>query len=151
MFTKTILLRRKRRLRFIGIILLIGAALALAPLLIGLVMMAIEEAVTGKNVGEHNSIWGVLPWLTMGTIVIFGGPTLIAFKLTLLVLLYDTVVIALEAKKSFDEDEENGYQGKAWDEGDDEGDDVGEGWNEGDDKGDDEGGGWSRNEHDPKP
>lgn len=117
MFTKPILIGNKRRLRRIGILLLIGAALALAPLLIGLVMMTIEEVVTGKNVGEHNSVWGVLPWLTIGTMVIFGGPTLIAFKLTLLVLVYDGIVMAVRGANSTDD---GGYvdedETRPWDE-----------------------------------
>ena len=123
MFTKPLLIGNKRRLRRIGILLLIGAALALAPLLIGLVMMTIEEVLTGKNVGEHNSIWGVLPWLTIGTMVIFGGPTLIAFKLTLLVLVYDGIVIAVRTANSTDDggyaDEgegEDGDEPRSWDE-----------------------------------
>ena len=117
MFTKPLLIGNKRRLRRIGILLLIGAALALAPLLIGLVMMTIEEVVTGKNVGEHNSVWGVLPWLTIGTMVIFGGPTLIAFKLTLLVLVYDGIVMAVRGANSTDD---GGYvdedETRPWDE-----------------------------------
>ena len=125
MFTKPLLIGNKRRLRRIGILLLIGAALALAPLLIGLVMMTIEEVLTGKNVGEHNSIWGVLPWLTIGTMVIFGGPTLIAFKLTLLVLVYDGIVMAVRPANSTDDggyaDEEKGEgeggdDPRSWDE-----------------------------------
>ena len=123
MFTKPLLIGNKRRLRRIGILLLIGATLALAPLLIGLVMMTIEEVLTGKNVGEHNSIWGVLPWLTIGTMVIFGGPTLIAFKLTLLVLVYDGIVMAVRTANSTDD---GGYA----DEGEDEGEDEPRSWDE---------------------
>ena len=117
MFTKTVLIRRKPRLLIIGIVLGILAALALAPLLLGMVMMTIEEAATGKNVGEHNSVWGVLPWLTIGTMVIFGGPTLIAFKLTLLVLVYDGIVMAVRGANSTDD---GGYvdedETRPWDE-----------------------------------
>lgn len=99
MFTKTVLIRRKPRLLVIGIVLGILAALAFSPLLLGMVMMTIEEAATGKNVGEHNSVWGVLPWLTIGTMVIFGGPLLIVLKLTLLGLFYDAIFIVLKRKK----------------------------------------------------
>ena len=133
MFTKTILLRRKRRLRVIRIILVIGALLVFSPLLLSLFVITLEEVITGKTVGENNSIMGFFLLLAMGPVVFFAVPALILFTLMLLVLLYDAVVIALEVKKSFDEDEEG--EGEAWDEGDDEGDD--------------EGGGWSRNEHDP--
>jgi hypothetical protein len=98
MFTKTVLIGRKRRLLIFGIVLGVLAALALSPLLLGMVMMTIEEATTGKNVGEHNSVWGVLPWLTMGTMVIFGGPLLIVLKLMLLGLFYDGIFIALERR-----------------------------------------------------
>jgi len=107
MFTKTVLIRRKPRLLIIGIVLGVLIVLALAPLLLGLGMMAIEEAVTGKNVGEHNSVWGVLPWLTMGTLVFFGGPALIVLKLTLLGLFYDVIFIALERRKPGDPIEED--------------------------------------------
>ena len=102
MFTKPILLRNKRRLRIVVIVLVIGAALSFAPLLIGLGMMAIEESVTGRNVGEHNSVWGVLPWLTIGTMAIFGGPTLIFLKVVLLGLLHDVVVVALGRSRAID-------------------------------------------------
>jgi|GEM_PF-739035 hypothetical protein len=131
MFTKTILLRRKRRLRVIRIILVIGALLVFSPLLLSLFVITLEEVITGKTVGENNSIMGFFLLLAMGPVVFFAVPALILFTLMLLVLLYDAVVIALEVKKSFDEDEENADEGKAWDEGDD------------------EGGGWFRNEHDP--
>lgn len=114
MFTKPILLRNKHRLRIVVIVLVIGAALSFAALLIGLGMMAIEEAVTGKNVGEHNSVWGVLPWLSIGTMVIFGAPTLIVLKLTLLGLCYDVIFIALERRKPDDLLEEETFS--AWDE-----------------------------------
>ena len=100
MFTKTVLIRRKPRLLITGIVLGILAALAFSPLLLGMVMMTIEEAATGKNVGEHNSVWGVLPWLTMGTMVIFGGPALIVLKLTMLGLFYDAIFIALERRSA---------------------------------------------------
>ncbi len=131
MFTKTILLRRKRRLRVIRIILVIGALLVFSPLLLSLFVITLEEVITGKTVGENNSIMGFFLLLAMGPVVFFAVPALILFTLMLLVLLYDAVVIALEVKKSFDEDEENADEVKAWDEGDD------------------EGGGWFRNEHDP--
>jgi len=98
MFTKTVFIGRKPRLLIFGIVLGVLAALALSPLLLGMVMMTIEEATTGKNVGEHNSVWGVLPWLTMGTMVIFGGPLLIVLKLMLLGLFYDGIFIALERR-----------------------------------------------------
>ena len=131
MFTKTILLRRKCRLRVIRIILVIGALLVFSPLLLSLFVITLEEVITGKTVGENNSIMGFFLLLAMGPVVFFAVPALILFTLMLLVLLYDAVVIALEVKKSFDEDEENADEVKAWDEGDD------------------EGGGWFRNEHDP--
>ena len=131
MFTKTILLRRKRRLRVIRIILVIGALLVFSPLLLSLFVITLEEVITGKTVGENNSIMGFFLLLAMGPVVFFAVPALILVTLMLLVLLYDAVVIALEVKKSFDEDEENADEVKAWDEGDD------------------EGGGWFRNEHDP--
>jgi len=131
LFTKTILLRRKRRLRVIRIILVIGALLVFSPLLLSLFVITLEEVITGKTVGENNSIMGFFLLLAMGPVVFFAVPALILFTLMLLVLLYDAVVIALEVKRSFDEDEENADEGKAWDEGDD------------------EGGGWFRNEHDP--
>ena len=116
MFTKTVLIRRKPRLLVIGIVLGILAALAFSPLLLGMVMMTIEEAATGKNVGEHNSVWGVLPWLTIGTMVIFGGPLLILLKLTLLGLFYDAIFIVLKRKKPGNQVEEESLS--SWDEHD---------------------------------
>ena len=118
-------------MRVIRIILVIGALLVFSPLLLSLFVITLEEVITGKTVGENNSIMGFFLLLAMGPVVFFAVPALILFTLMLLVLLYDAVVIALEVKKSFDEDEENADEGKAWDEGDD------------------EGGGWFRNEHDP--
>ena len=114
MFTKTILLRRKRRLRVIRIILVIGALLVFSPLLLSLFVITLEEVITGKTVGENNSIMGFFLLLAMGPVVFFAVPALILFTLMLLVLLYDAVVIALEVKKSFDEDEEGA--GEACDE-----------------------------------
>jgi len=41
----------------------------------------------------------VMPWLTIGTMVIFGGPLVIVLKLTLLGLFYDAIFIVLKRKK----------------------------------------------------
>lgn len=117
MFTKPILLRNKRRMRIVVIVLVIGAALSFAPLLIGLGMMAIEEAVTGKNVGEHNSVWGVLPWLSIGTMVIFGAPTLIFLKVVLVGLLHDIVVVALGRSRAIDGGVDGGLESGGYDDG----------------------------------
>ena len=85
-----------------------------------------------QNCGRKQQHYGLLSLVSHGAVVFFAVPALILFTLMLLVLLYDSVVIALEVKKSFDEDEENADEGKA----------CGT-------QGDDEGGGWFRNEHDP--
>ncbi len=81
--------------------------------------MTIEEITTGKTWAKTTALWA--SFLVSHGAVVFAVPALILFTLMLLVLLYDSVVIALEVKKSFDEDEENADEGKAWDEGDDEG------------------------------
>ena len=66
MFTKTILLRRKRRLRVIRTILVIGALLVFSPMLLSILLMTIEEITTGKTMGENNSIMGFFFLLSIG-------------------------------------------------------------------------------------
>jgi hypothetical protein len=61
MFKKPLILQRKRRIIGIIIVLITLILLAFSPLALGLAMMNLEEITTGKNVGEHNSVWGVLP------------------------------------------------------------------------------------------
>jgi len=57
LFTKTILLRRKRRLRVIRIILVIGALLVFSPLLLSLFVITLEEVITGKTGAKTTALW----------------------------------------------------------------------------------------------
>ncbi len=99
MFKKTFILQRRRRIIVIFIVLIALTLLAFSPLVLGLVMMALEEAATGKNVGEHNSVWGVLPWLSFGTMVIFLPPAFILLKITVVGVLYDLIVLLKRSKE----------------------------------------------------
>jgi len=107
MFKKTFILQHRRRIVIIFIVLIALTLLAFSPLVIGLVMMGLEEAATGKNLGEHNSVWGVLPWLSFGTMVIFLPPALILLKITVVSVLHDLIVLFKRSK----EDRDDGVDG----------------------------------------
>jgi len=108
MFTKTILLRRKRRLRVIRIILVIGALLVFSPLLLSLFVITLEEVITGKTVGENNSIMGFFLLLAMGPVVFFAVPALILLKITVVSVLHDLIVLFKRSK----EDRVDGVDGE---------------------------------------
>ena len=72
--------------------------------------MTLEEITTGKNVGEHNSVWGVLPWFSIGTMVIFLPPPLILQKITVLGILHDVIVL-IKRFKTDGVDEADGVDG----------------------------------------
>lgn len=93
MFRKAILLRRPRRIKLLKTTFVILALLAFSPLLLGLLLMSIEEFLTGRSVGENNSAFGVLPWLTLYTLAIFGSIFLLLLKLTLIVLVHDAIAL----------------------------------------------------------
>lgn len=100
MFRKTILLRRKRRLRLVVIIHLALVGLAFSPLLLGMILMTIEEILTGVNIGENNSALGVLPWFTIVTMGIFGPVIAVIFTLAMLAILYDVLVLAVNNRSN---------------------------------------------------
>ncbi|GEM_PF-7129307 len=66
-YFKASLEKRSRALLWVPVTLLILAVFALSPLLIGLAGMAVNESITGITQNESNSVWGVLPWLTIAT------------------------------------------------------------------------------------
>jgi len=104
MFKKPLILQRKRRIIGIIIVLITLILLAFSPLALGLAMMNLEEITTGKNVGEHNSVWGVLPWLSIGTMMIFLSLALILLILTLVGILHDAIVLIKRFKADRDEE-----------------------------------------------
>ena len=113
MFKKTFILQRRRRIIVIFIVLIALTLLAFSPLALGLVMMALEEAATGKNVGEHNSVWGVIPWLSFGTMVIFLPPAFILLKITVVGVLYDLIDLLKRSKENREDREDR----EDWDAG----------------------------------
>ena len=104
MFKKPLILQRKRRIIGIIIVLITLILLAFSPLALGLAMMNLEEITTGKNVGEHNSVWGVLPWLSIGTMMIFLSLALILLILTLVGILHDAIVLIKRFKADRDKE-----------------------------------------------
>ena len=73
-YFKASLEKRSRALLWVPVTLLILAVFALSPLLIGLAGMAVNESITGITQNESNSVWGVLPWLTIATgAIAIGG------------------------------------------------------------------------------
>ena len=91
--SKTYILRRKGRL--LVIVLSIGMMLlaAFSPLVLGLGMMALEESRTGITQNEGNSVWGVLPWLSMFTMAIFLPAASLTTLVSVLVMVRDAVVL----------------------------------------------------------
>ena len=91
--SKTYILRRKGRL--LVIVLSIGMMLlaAFSPLVLGLGMMALEESRTGITQNEGNSVWGVLPWLSMFTMAIFLPAAALTTLVSVLVMVRDAVVL----------------------------------------------------------
>lgn len=67
--------------------------LAISPLVIGVTMMKIEEYKSGVVQNEANSVWGVLPWLTMGALAVFGPYIKLLVWLIALAILHDLFVI----------------------------------------------------------
>jgi uncharacterized BrkB/YihY/UPF0761 family membrane protein len=93
MFKKTILLKRKWRIALV--LLLHGGllALALAPLLIGLLGMKLDELSTGVIQSEANSVWGVLPWMTIITMAAFWPFVTWLFNLTMVCIVHDVIAL----------------------------------------------------------
>lgn len=90
---KTYILRRKGRLLviFISIVMMILAAFS--PAVIGIGMMELEESRTGVTQNEGNSVWGVLPWLSMFTMVIFLPAAAITAAVSFILIIRDAVVL----------------------------------------------------------
>ena len=70
MFKQAILLSKPVRFLWILLVLLVLAVVAFSPLILGLAMMHLEESRTGIPQNEGNSTWGVLPWLSIGTLAV---------------------------------------------------------------------------------
>lgn len=66
---------------------------AFSPLVLGLGMMALEESRTGITQNEGNSVWGVLPWLSMFTMAIFLPAAALTALVSVLVMVRDAVVL----------------------------------------------------------
>ena len=96
MFRKTVFIGRKGRI-WVGLVLLVGlVVMALSPALLGVGMMALEEARTGVPQHEGNNVWGVLPWLTMFTAAICIPAAGIALLLMVIGVVHDLVAILLK-------------------------------------------------------
>lgn len=66
---------------------------AFSPLVLGLGMMALEESRTGITQNEGNSVWGVLPWLSMFTMAIFLPAAALTALVSVMVMVRDAVVL----------------------------------------------------------
>jgi len=94
MSKKTLILKRERRIRVLVLLHVVLVALALSPLLIGVGLMSLQEFFTGHAQHEGNSALGVLPWLTIVTLAIFGPAVTFLFNLSLLAIVYDIIVLS---------------------------------------------------------
>ena len=93
---KTYILRRKGRLLVIALSIGMMLLAAFSPAVLGLGMMALEEARTGLTQNEGNSVWGVLPWLSMFTMVIFLPAAAITAAVSFILIIRDAVVLGRE-------------------------------------------------------
>ena len=93
---KTYILRRKGRLLVIFIAIVMMVISAFSPAIFGLTMMALEEARTDVTQNEGNSVWGVLPWLSMFTMVIFLPAAAITAAVSFILIIRDAVVLGRE-------------------------------------------------------
>ena len=91
---KTYILRRKGRLLVIVLALGLMLLAAFSPAVLGLGMMALEESRTGVAQNEGNSVWGVLPWLSMFTMAIFLPAAALTVLVSVLVMVRDVVVLS---------------------------------------------------------
>ena len=90
---KTYILRRKGRLLVIVLALGMMLLAAFSPAVLGIGMMALEESRTGVTQNEGNSIWGVLPWLSMFTMSIFLPAAALTVLVSVLVMVRDALVL----------------------------------------------------------
>jgi hypothetical protein len=86
---KTFLWGRPWRLVFIFTVLLAGGIVASSPVWLGLLGMHMQEASTGVQAHEGNSVWGVLPWLGMVTLPIYVLVAALTVKVCLILLAID--------------------------------------------------------------
>lgn len=93
---KTYILRRKGRLLVIFVAIVMMVIAAFSPAIFGIGMMALEEARTGVTQNEGNSVWGVLPWLSMFTMVIFLPAAAITVAVSFILIIRDAVVLGRE-------------------------------------------------------
>lgn len=91
---KTYILRRKGRLLVIALAIGMMLLAAFSPAVLGLGMMALEESRTGIAQNEGNSVWGVLPWLSMFTMAIFLPAAALTMLVTILIIVRDAVVLS---------------------------------------------------------
>jgi apolipoprotein N-acyltransferase len=105
MFKKTILLKRKWRLTLVVLLHAVLLALALAPLLIGLLGMKLDELSTGVTQSEANSVWGVLPWMAMFTVAAFWPFVTLLFNLTMACIVHDIITLFRQKRASLTLDE----------------------------------------------
>jgi hypothetical protein len=106
MFKKTLILRRKGRIRLILTLYVVLLALAMSPALIGVGLMSLQEIATGTPQHEGNNVLGVLPWFTIFTMAIFGPGLTLLFNLTLLGIVYDIITLIWQALSKRKEPEE---------------------------------------------
>ncbi|MGB1076258.1 MAG: hypothetical protein ACPGYK_08725 [Flavobacteriales bacterium] len=92
----TYIIRRRGRLIVIFIAIVMMVAAAFSPAIFGLTMMALEEAHTGVAQNEGNSVWGVLPWLSMFTMVIFLPAAAVTAAVSFILIIRDVVVLGRE-------------------------------------------------------
>ena len=90
---KTYILRRRGRLLVILLAIFMMLLTAFAPAIIGISMMALEESRTGIAQNEGNSVWGVVPWLSMFTMVIFLPAAAITAAVSFIIIIRDALVL----------------------------------------------------------
>ncbi len=95
---KTYILRRKERMIGIPVAMVLLVICAFGPLLLGVGMMSLIENATGQSQHEGNSIWGVLPWLSMFTMVIFLPAAALLGTVSVALVIRDAFVLWIKAE-----------------------------------------------------
>ena len=101
---KTLLLKRPKRIFILMMTLLILGALALSPLIVGVGMMTLIEGLSGGNLNESNSIWGVLPWASFFTMAFFLPAIGIVILISGVCILRDIIFLMSGKSNSGNED-----------------------------------------------
>lgn len=91
---KTYLWGHPLRFLFVFLGLVAAGVVAFSPIWLGLLGMEMQEASTGIQANEGNSVWGVLPWLGMFTLPIY-------VLIVVLTLLVCSLLIGADARKIF--------------------------------------------------